>query len=232
MEVIEPLVPIEATEDVDSFRANQRCAVPLTPGWRVGGLCGPRRPDPLALSRVKDVQLVGSSLPIVPTEEENLVANEVCCVAPEPRGWCAEDLGLRPLQLLCVENVQVGEVLVAAMPTEKVELCADDGHRVRVTRLRQCPRERWLHPRHGLQVDDVHVVEALGAIVAAEHVELVGKPCEGVAGAGRRWCAGGRRLVPGEPLCMPCSTASRWGSCVKNVHVRHPLVAVVTSMHH
>mmetsp|Transcript_38587 Transcript_38587/g.102037 ORF Transcript_38587/g.102037 Transcript_38587/m.102037 type:complete len:264 (+) Transcript_38587:382-1173(+) len=137
VEVVEPLVPVEAAEDVDPLGADQGGAVPLPAGGRVGRLRGPGRADPLAFRDVQDVELVRPPLPVVAAEEEDLVADEVRRVAAEARGGRAHDLRLGPLQLLRVQDVQVREVLVPAVAAKQVEPRADHGHRVRVPRLRQ-----------------------------------------------------------------------------------------------
>mmetsp|Transcript_16877 Transcript_16877/g.38120 ORF Transcript_16877/g.38120 Transcript_16877/m.38120 type:complete len:202 (-) Transcript_16877:427-1032(-) len=198
MQIVEPLVPIEAAEDIDPLGADERGTMPLAPRWRVRGLCGPCRSDPLALRCIQDVELVSPTFPIVATEQKDLVTDEVGSVTSEPRRWCPQDLGLRPLELLRVKDMQVGEVLVATVATKQVELCADHCHGVRVPRLWQRPGEGWLHPGHGLQVNDVHVIETLRTIVAAKHVELVRQPGEGMTSSGRRRRARGQRLVPVE----------------------------------
>mmetsp|Transcript_63681 Transcript_63681/g.186300 ORF Transcript_63681/g.186300 Transcript_63681/m.186300 type:complete len:325 (+) Transcript_63681:398-1372(+) len=198
MEIVEPLVTIKATKDVDPLRADQRGAVPLAAWRRVRGLRRPRRADPSALSRVQDVKLVGAPLSIVAPEEKDLVPDEVRRVAPEAGRRRAKDLGLRPLELLRVEDMEVCQVLVPAVAAEEVEPAADDGHGVGVPRLRQGARQRRLHPGHGLQVNDVHIIEALGPVVAAKHVELACQPRKGVARPGRGRVPGSLRLDPGE----------------------------------
>mmetsp|Transcript_72327 Transcript_72327/g.207510 ORF Transcript_72327/g.207510 Transcript_72327/m.207510 type:complete len:291 (+) Transcript_72327:410-1282(+) len=183
VQIVQPLVSVEATEDVDPLRADQRSTVPLAARRRVRGLRRPRRTHPLAFSSVQDVQLVGAPLAVVAAEEKYLVTDQVRGVAPKTRRRRAEDLRLQPLQLLRVKDVQICQVLVATVATEQVKLRPDQGHGVSISRLRQGAAQRRLHPRHGLQINDVHIVEALCTVVATEHVELMRQPRQRVAGA-------------------------------------------------
>mmetsp|Transcript_7392 Transcript_7392/g.18386 ORF Transcript_7392/g.18386 Transcript_7392/m.18386 type:complete len:308 (+) Transcript_7392:502-1425(+) len=226
VEVVEPLIAVETTKYVNTFRTDQRSTVSLAPRRRLRGFCRPRRPHPFALLGVEDVQLVCAAFSIVATEEEHLVPDKVCCVPSQARRWCAKDFRLRPLQALRVEDVEVREVLVAAVPAEQVKLCADHGHCVSVAGLGQSTRQCRLHPSHGLEVDNVHVVETFRTIVTTEHVKLVGEPRERVAGAGRRRSPGGLHLMPTDVL----ERARRRGGCVEDVHVRHPFAAVVATV--
>mmetsp|Transcript_126191 Transcript_126191/g.353373 ORF Transcript_126191/g.353373 Transcript_126191/m.353373 type:complete len:311 (+) Transcript_126191:584-1516(+) len=203
MQVVQPLRPVEAAEDVDPLGANQGGAVPLPARRRVRRLRGPRWSHPLVLGGVKDVELIRSALAIVATEEEYLVTDQVRRVPAQTRRRSAQNLRLLPLQLLRVEHVQVCQVLVAAVAAEEVQLRADERHGVRISGLRRSAGQAGLHPRHGLEINDVHVVEALLPVVTAEHVQLVREPRQSVARPRRRRRAGGVCLVPSQVVVGP-----------------------------
>lgn len=66
----------------------------LSPRWRMGRFCGPRRSDPFGLCCIEDVQLIGAALPIISTEEEDFVPNQIGSVATQSWWRCSQNFRL------------------------------------------------------------------------------------------------------------------------------------------
>ena len=159
----------------------------LPAGWRLLILY---RVAPSHRVRVKHVKVITwydlfkrFSSSIVSSEQVDLVANQVGCVAAEALRRTTEDLWLSPGQSLSVEDVQVFEMFISRMPPKQVEFVPKNGHSVRISSHRDHTGDLRLNPSHCVQVQDVYVIKALVSVIASKHVQLSAYTAHSVAGA-------------------------------------------------